>query len=103
MHQVIQFVAEWTAVPVSQVREETRLGEDLGLDGDDAGEFMVEFARRFHVDLTGFEFSRHFGPEAGWCPFFSLYFLIRGSGLEPITVGELGETAEKRAWIGPIR
>lgn len=69
------------------------------MDGDDASNLLTEFASRFHVDLTGFLFSRHFGPEAGWIPFYALYCLFTGRGrTEPVTVGQLAEAAEGGAW-----
>lgn len=40
-----------------------RLLHDLGLDGDDAWEFMEEFAQRFTVDLRRFPFTRYFHDE----------------------------------------
>lgn len=96
---VIELVAEQAGVSPSRLTATTRIGEDLGVDGDDASDLLAEFACRFHVDLTGFQFSRHFGPEAGWDPFSALYGLLTGrSRTEPITIGQLAESAEKGRW-----
>lgn len=63
---VIGFVARQRGVSAESVQLETRLLQDLGLDGDDALEFMEEFGREFGVDLARLEgrLSRHFGGEA---------------------------------------
>jgi acyl carrier protein len=96
---VIELVAEQTGVSSSRITAATRIGEDLGVDGDDASDLFTEFASRFNVDLTGFQFSRHFGPEAGWSPFYALYCLFTGRGrTEPVTVGQLAEAAERGVW-----
>jgi acyl carrier protein len=96
---VIELVAEQTGVSPSRISAATRIGEDLGVDGDDAADLLTEFASRFHVDLAGFQFPRHFGPEAGWSPFYALYCLLTGRGrTEPVTVQQLAEAAERGVW-----
>lgn len=61
--RVLAFTARQLGLPSGRVRLQSRLLEDLGLDGDDAAAFMTAFAREFAVDLQDFPFSRHFGPE----------------------------------------
>ena len=61
-----QFVAQERAVPLEKVQMDTTLFGALGLDGDDAAEFFETFSRQFEVDLSRFDRSTHFGPEAGW-------------------------------------
>ena len=99
LQEVIHLVAEQTGVSPSRITASTRIGEDLGVDGDDASDLLTAFASRFHVDLAGFEFARHFGPEAGWSPFYALYCLFTGRGrLEPVTVEQLADAAQRGAW-----
>ena len=54
---VRQFVAQYLTVSPEQLSPTTRIGEDLGVDGDDGVEFMQAFAEHFAVDLSGFEFT----------------------------------------------
>jgi hypothetical protein len=96
---VIRFVSEFTGYDSTRIQGPTRLGEDLGVDGDDAAEFMRDFAARFSVDLAGFEFGRHFGPEAAWNPVAAVYHFIAGNQLQPIRVERLVEAAERGTWI----
>ena len=99
LQDVIHLVAEQTGVSPSLITASTRIGEDLGVDGDDASDLLMAFASRFHVDLAGFQFARHFGPEAGWCPFYALYCLYTGRGrTEPVTVAQLADAAERGIW-----
>jgi acyl carrier protein len=60
---VIWFIAQKVGVRQEQVNPETRIAEDLGVDGDDAEELMDEFAESFNVDLSAFRFEEHFGGE----------------------------------------
>ena len=69
---VIDFVCERRLVPREQVSADTSLSWDLGLDGDEAIEFLEEYSERFSVDVSQFEFSKHFGGE-GCNPFLVPY------------------------------
>jgi len=94
LEDVIRLVAAQTGTSPLSIGASTRLAEDLGVDRDDAYDLLTAFASRFHVDLTPFEFSRHFGPEAGWNPFS---YLCRGR-LDSVTVGQLASAAENGVW-----
>lgn len=41
----------------------TMLEKDLGMSGDDAGEFLEGYAKYFGVDLSGFRVDWYFFPE----------------------------------------
>jgi hypothetical protein len=61
--RVIAFTAHQLGRKPTKVTLEPRLGEDLGVDGDDAAEFFEAFAKDFVVDLSALRFAYHFGPE----------------------------------------
>lgn len=95
LNEVIQFVSENIGCDPSRLTPDTRLFEDLGIDGDDAEDLMRDFASHFTVDLTGYEHLQHFGPEAGWSP-----IAIHPSGLSvPITLVCLAEAAAAGRWL----
>lgn len=77
----------------------TELLRDLGIDGDDAREFMVRFENEFNVDMSSFNGSDYFGAE-GFDFFKSLKALVARGGKSPITLGRLVEAAETRSWTG---
>ena len=83
-------------MPESRIFAESRLAEDLGLDGDDAHEFMTAFAKRFGVNLDGFMFSRHFGAEASATPWSVVSWLLPGTKFEPITIERLRAGCDQR-------
>jgi Protein of unknown function (DUF1493) len=76
----------------------TRLQTDLGVDGDDGTDFMVAFASRFKVDISAFQVTRYFGPEASWNPVGWLWYLFFGTRLTDITMAMLQQTIDKGAW-----
>lgn len=65
---IIQLVAHHTGVASNKISVRTRLGEDLGIDGDDATELLSDIASRFGVDFSRLRFDRHFGPEGSSFP-----------------------------------
>jgi hypothetical protein len=61
--RVLAFTARELGLSPEKIHPASRLLEDLGLDGDDAAEFMEAFAREFAVVLKNFPYSRYVGPE----------------------------------------
>ncbi|WP_207534868.1 DUF1493 family protein [Desertivirga arenae] len=41
----------------------TRNEEDLGWTGDDSYELIADFVAKYHLDVSGFDFSKHFLNE----------------------------------------
>ncbi|WP_338758682.1 DUF1493 family protein [Massilia sp. METH4] len=60
---MIRFVADELRCPLKCVNLSTSLFHDIGVNGDDAADFVDCFSDRFNVSLDGFEFDRYFGPE----------------------------------------
>lgn len=102
VEEVIDFVSSITSVPRRKISLSTRLGEDLGIDGEDAGELMSEFFSRFNVRAESFVFERYFGQEG--IPLSFWFELLRGRWpgttppLVPITIGDLVLSAETGKW-----
>ena len=76
------------------------------MTGDDADQFLQEFARRFEVDLGSLEFYRHFGPEGACCN--PVWLLFPPAGMTdyrryPVTIDHLVRVAEVKRWFSPPR
>ena len=114
---VLDFVSDRLGSRRDKVTLDTTLLGDLGVDGDDADEFFVAFAERFHVNLSALNLSRHFGGE-GCLPWQLPFFLFRvfgksvsplisrktpeeRAGLDPITISDLVAAARIGKWIKP--
>lgn len=113
--EVIEFVAEFRNRPVEKIKLETSILEDLGIDGDIADDLFVEYAEKFKVNMTEFDFKKHFGPESSiFAPFtmvlaifYKIYCLIfsetksfseRFFNLQPVTIRDLVESAKVGKW-----
>jgi acyl carrier protein len=96
--QIISFVAKETGIRLSNVKPETTLFGDIGIDGDDGLELLGAFERYFTVDMSPCRLERHFGPEglSPWSPFYWTVFIWR-------TITERDSTSESRARLIPIR
>ncbi|MGA2616994.1 MAG: DUF1493 family protein [Thermoguttaceae bacterium] len=94
--------------PRKRIAIDTTLFVDLGFYGDDAGAFLGEFSRRFHVDMSMFCFDPHFLPEGYSCletimilPAIWRRYSASGrknANLIPITVRQLVEAASIGRW-----
>lgn len=77
---------------------ETDIARDLGVDGDDAEEFMLNFQREFNVDLSNFRFDEYFGEEG-----FRLIPAIKsalgkGEARAPLKIAILFDAAAHGQW-----
>jgi acyl carrier protein len=64
--RVMQFTAQhWRVRKGRSLTADTRLAQDLGMDGEDAVEFFGEFQQDFGVDLADLHmhWDQHFSPE----------------------------------------
>lgn len=88
--RILDLVREHMGIRDRVIEAGTSL-QGLGMDGDDAVSFMVEFAREFRVDMKFFNFKRHFGLEGLWLP-----GLFRRQ--HAITISDLVEAAKAGCW-----
>ena len=94
-------VAKKSGIKPESLLLDHRLLQDLGIDGDDAVELMDSIARRFQIDMAGFEFEAHFRSE----PLLFSIFHRRSRVLQeialkvPLTVRDLQEAADGRTWV----
>ena len=97
-----ELLAELRAEPRENITPDTRLREDLGLDGDDWDDVLAAIARRWPIDWTGFDFYDFFGEEPSWR---SLYLAVRdlitGRRLKTFTVGHLALVVQRGSWFEP--
>ena len=98
--ELIEFLASERSIKPSKISMSSQLGRNLGVDGDDAVELMEAFAKRFNVNLTGYDHNVYFGPEAG-LSIINLLFLSSSKkvrDLKPITVAHLFRCANDGSW-----
>jgi hypothetical protein len=46
--RIVNFIAESTGIKAKKVHLDSRLAQDIGMEGDDAGEFFEKFHEQFH-------------------------------------------------------
>ncbi|MDP3024437.1 MAG: DUF1493 family protein [candidate division Zixibacteria bacterium] len=105
LEKIKDFVAENLVVKKEKLTAGTRLLEDLGIDGDDAAEFIEVFSKKFDIDMTDFVFEKHFGQE-GFNPLMFLYrFLFNRKKLQftTITLSDLLEVVQQKKWPKKLR
>jgi len=61
--EIYEFVTGFCGVNYEKLTPDTTLNNHLGIVGGDGDEFMEEFANRFKVDLSDFNFYKYFGHE----------------------------------------
>jgi hypothetical protein len=95
-------LAELRAEPRESITPATRLGEDLGITGDDWDEVLRAIAARWPVDWTGFDFYSFFDEEPNWLSLArAMRDLVTGRRLKPFTVGHLALVVKCGKWFDP--
>ena len=97
-------VVDHTRVREAVLTPQSRLFQDLGMDGYDAEEFLTAYATEFGVDMAGFRFDDHFGPEAAFNPLVYLWWaLFNRKKLQPtpIALADLARSARDKRWSAP--
>ncbi len=107
-------VSGHSGVRASEITLETRLFEDLGMDGDDGAEFLAAFGDEFGVDIGRIAPSNYFNDESSFtgyslmipvAAFLSPAFRVRveraSRGLRALSVRDLVASARAGRWITP--
>ncbi|KWS81954.1 DUF1493 family protein [Pseudomonas syringae] len=74
----------------------TKVSRDLGLDGDDASDFMEDFFEHFGVDRGDYDHYRYFKPEGT-----DIFVFFRSKDRRAktvLTLGMLYKAAQMKAW-----
>ncbi len=61
--ELINFVSKKTGVDAKLIKRDTTIEDDLGVTGDDALEFIVEYGKEFNVDVSKFKAAHYFDGE----------------------------------------
>jgi len=112
--RVRALVSGHAGVPESEITLETRLVEDLGIDGDTGYELIEGFVDEFGVDMSRMALFNYFEDEppfsgrscliplvARLSPRFRAYLSRVARGRREITVRNLVASARARRWITP--
>jgi acyl carrier protein len=107
-------VSGQTGVPESEITLETRLYEDLGMDGDDGDEFLAAFADEFGLDIGGVAPLNYFNDESALSEYSMMIPAIAVvsrrfraharrcvRGVRALSVRNLVASAQARRWIRP--
>jgi hypothetical protein len=95
------FVADALGVKASSITGATDLIDDLGTYGDDVWELIGDFSEEFKVDITGFRWYHHTGPE-GCNPFWLLFkpWWARKTHV-PVRLSDLASSVRLGKWAIP--
>lgn len=96
--ELADLLEKHTGEPAPPSAGDVDLFDDLGVEGDDAFEFMDDFAARFGVDMDGYRWYFHHGEEGH--NFGALFFRppYRRVRRIPITPDILLEAIRTKRW-----
>ena len=104
--QVFEFISEFTGVSSDKISLDTLVNDELGVDGDDGADLLLEFSEKFDVDISNIEYV-YFGSE-GVNPFTILFHAIKAfvdgfngkaDKFTPLPVSAFVNSAVKGVWV----
>lgn len=99
LENLISFVREFVGNYPHEINLDTRVSEDLGLEGDDAIEFLHGYSKMFNVDISEFPFDKYFCSEGFELFTFVVSFFRRKSYLT-LTVRNLMDAISEGKLLG---
>lgn len=93
---LVVFIYDKTGTGDIPITPDTEIEADLGITGDDGEELIVNFSKRYNVNIDNFYFNRYFYPE----PFGAsmpdkIEILTIGHLLKAIAAGRLDDAVIK--------
>jgi hypothetical protein len=97
--EIQSFVSEFCLIKKEKLTPESTLYRDLGLYGDEAFDFMLDFFNKYEINRTGFCFTKYFLPEGSVRELFHRLFNRKESKYLTITLQHLLEVAKAKKWF----
>ena len=98
---VREFLLDSWQVQSEDITQETEIDIGIfGIDQIDADDFMYAFAEKFEVDMSGFQFEKHFPSDAYFLPQTVLKRWLSGKTQQfvPISIRVLCKAAKDKKW-----
>lgn len=89
--RVLSVLARRSGLERSRISDDSRLVQDLKLDGDDAIDALLEISKQCEMDIAGFDSSLYFRPE----PNLLSIFRSKSAPQREMTVGQLVAAARQ--------
>ncbi|MEH2162090.1 MAG: DUF1493 family protein [Nostoc sp.] len=101
-NQLAVILSHELGVQIKHIALNTRLREDLKIDGDDVDVLFCKIAEQFGVDWQGFAFCCYFHEEPHlFFLLFESYYRKRHGALKTITISHLLSVIECGVWFEP--
>jgi hypothetical protein len=79
--ELVVFIREQINEYNMPMTKETLIEDDLGITGDEAEELIVNFSKKYNVDISSFIFANYFFDEPG--------IFLQNRKIKPFTIGHL--------------
>jgi hypothetical protein len=98
LSDIIKFVEDKTGADI--VLGDSDIADDLGIDGDDFDDFIIEFAKQFSVDISPCLWYFHCSEEGSWNSIGGAFIKSPDKRVEhiPVTPIMLCEFAKEGRW-----
>ena len=100
--ELATILSDFSGISKDNIFVESKLGYDLGFDGDDAVEVLEKISKTFKLDISNLDFNKYFYHESEislFKGFISKLLNKTNANKEDITVKQLIEACIQKKWI----
>lgn len=88
--RLIDMICHISGVKASEIKQDARIYEDLGIYGDDATDLLVAYGKEFNVNISNFMAADYFADEGlDLIGFIVSLFIGKKKQYKVLTVGHL--------------
>ncbi len=91
-------IQKHTARDLGEIVANSRISEDLKLDGDDASDLLQEYSEKFNVDISNFPYTEYFCSE-GFNPFAMLINIFYPKRYKSLTIKDLMKGIDEKILV----
>lgn len=98
--QVISILSDQTGITADKITMSSRLGTDLGLDGDDVHDVLSQLESNYGLSPNDFPFDEYFNPENDLWGIQRLFGRRKdGRNGKHLTVAQVVDSIEAKRWV----
>nr|WP_314560200.1 DUF1493 family protein [uncultured Capnocytophaga sp.] len=90
-----KLIAKYTRA--KELHLETSVNNELQIQGDDAVDFLMEYAETFRVDMSSFCFDAYFYNEGALSSIWIMKLLGMGKKKQPLYISQLMDAIERKS------
>ena len=93
-NELYKYIADFSGVHSDDMTPDHSLSNDLGIYGDDASDLIIDFSKKFKVDISSFNFDEYFEGEGDMISKFFVGLFSKKKNKKDLKIKDLKNAIE---------